>query len=66
MQVTFYTIHCKACDVLQNRLIEKGVEFETVIDREEMNTLGFTMMPMLIVDGVIMDFMKANNWLKSL
>lgn len=67
MNVTMYTTHCAKCKLLTiklERLIKEGfdMEIDEVTDVELMKEKGFTTVPMLEVNGEIMDFSKANKW----
>jgi hypothetical protein len=46
-------------------LDEKGIQYEDVTDVELMKSKGFESAPKLEVDGVIMDFKTAINWVKE-
>ena len=67
LNVTMYTTHCAKCKLLTiklERLIKEGfdMKIDEVTDVELMKEKGFTTVPMLEVNGEIMDFSKANKW----
>lgn len=66
MKVTLYTTHCPRCSVLEKKLKAKNVGFSEVSNVEIMKSKGFTNVPMLDVDGIVMDFISANEWVNSL
>lgn len=66
MKVTLYTTHCPRCCVLEKKLKAKSVEYSEVSDVEVMKNKGFTNVPMLDVDGIVMDFISTNEWINSL
>ena len=47
------------------KLDKSGIEYETVNDIEVMKAKGFQEAPKLEVDGVVMGFRDAINWLKG-
>ena len=64
--VIFYTTHCTKCRILEQKLNAKNIEYSEFTDVDKMIEMGFSMMPMLEVDGVIMDFATANKWINEL
>ena len=65
MTVTMYSTHCPKCRVLETKLKSKNIPFDVVDDVKEMTNLGIKSLPMLMVDGKLMDFSDANNWIKE-
>ena len=65
MQVVLYTTHCPKCEVLKKKLENAGIEYSIVEDENEMREKGFLSAPMLEVDGEVMDFTLANNWVNG-
>jgi len=51
--------------VLKKKLSSSGIEYTLVTDINEMKEKGFMSAPMLEVDGEIMDFKKAVEWVKG-
>lgn len=66
IKVTFYSNDCPRCKILQQKLDEKGVMYEKVSDVEIMKQKGFMSVPMLEVDGKIMTYLEAINWIKEM
>ncbi len=66
MNVTLYTTHCPKCKVLETKLGQKNIEFSVIDEEQVMIDKGFMSAPMLEVDGEIMDFSGAINWLKKI
>lgn len=64
-RVILYEHGCPNCKRLKARLDEKGIQYEDVTDIELMKSKGFTSAPKLEVDGVVMDFKAAINWVKE-
>ena len=64
-KVILYEHGCPRCKVLKTKLDQKGINYETVNDIEVMKAKGFTEAPKLEVDGVVMGFKDATDWLKE-
>lgn len=64
--VIFYTIHCPACNVLKKKLDAKGIQYEEVTDRDLMIAKGFSSMPMLEIDGQVLNYADARKWVDAL
>lgn len=61
--VVLYSTGCPKCKVLEQKLRDKGIEFEIEPDIEVMENKGFTMVPMLEVDhDIIYSYDKALQW----
>lgn len=65
MDVTLYTTHCPKCGILEKKLASKSIKYEEVTDTQVMLNKGFVNVPILEVDGIIMDFTKANTWINE-
>ena len=64
-KVILYEHGCPRCKVLKTKLDQKGVTYETVNDIEIMKARGFSEAPKLEVNGEIMDFKQAVDWIKE-
>lgn len=62
----FKTEICPKCKILQTKLDEKGLEYETSDDMQELIDLGFKTVPVLEVDGEYMEFNKAVQYVNNL
>ena len=63
MCVTIYTLPtCGKCNVLKAKMNAKGIEFNEVQDTEQMSNMGISEVPVLDVDGKMMDFSEARKW----
>lgn len=64
-----YTTHCPKCNVMERKLKEANIEFEEIDDNakvlEVATSLGFTMAPLLEVDGRVMDFKDGIEWIRK-
>lgn len=65
MNVILYTTNCPKCKVLEAKLQQKNITFQTVEDEQVMINKGFLSAPMLEVDDQIYDFSGAINWIKG-
>lgn len=65
MSVILYSTHCPKCEVLEKKLHIKNIEYTECADTELMIQKGFTHVPMLEVDGIVMDFSVANKWINE-
>ncbi len=63
--VILYEHGCPRCKVLKSKLDQKGIAYVTVNDVQVMQSLGFEEAPKLEVDGVIMSFKEAVEWVKE-
>lgn len=63
MDVTLYTTHCPKCNVLSQKLLKKNVKFSEIQDTDIMLEKGFKTVPVLVVDGIVMEFLEANSWI---
>ena len=64
-QIILYEHGCPRCKVLKMKLDQKGVSYETINDIDIMKSKGFSEAPKLEVDGVIMGFKEAVEWIKE-
>lgn len=62
MKVVLYSTKCPKCLIVEKKLKDKGIEFEEVTNINAMLEKGFMVAPMLEVDGEVMDYTKAINW----
>ena len=65
-QVVMYTTNCPKCRVLESKLKDRNIVFSKVTDVEEMRKLGYLSVPKLSVDGKVMDFTEAIQWVNNI
>lgn len=63
--VILWSTHCPRCKVLELKLKQKNINYEENNSVEEMTAKGFKEAPKLEVDGVVMDFKQAVDWIKE-
>lgn len=63
--IILYSTNCPKCKILEQKLKSKNIRYSEFTDVDKMIEMGFSVMPMLEVDGVIMDFTTANKWVNE-
>lgn len=63
--IILYEHGCPRCKVLKMKLDQKGIKYETVSDIEVMKAMGFQEAPKLDVNGIVMGFKEAVDWIKE-
>lgn len=63
--ILYKTPTCPKCKVLKKKLEDKGVEFTENEDIDEMLSMGIMNAPTLSVNGELLDFMSALDWVKN-
>ena len=62
MKPVLYTTHCPKCTVLSKKLEKANIEYDICEDTATMQSRGFTSLPVLEVNGEILDFSAAIKW----
>ena len=65
MNVVLYSTGCPKCKVLEVKLNMKEIEYNVITDVSVMESKGFMSVPMLEINGEVMDFKKANDWINA-
>jgi len=63
--IVLYTIGCPNCKTLERRLNAKKIEYDIISDVDIMNEKGIKSAPMLEVNGEILNFGKALQWVNK-
>ena len=66
MEIILYTNHCPRCNVLKKKLEQKNIEYSEVTSVDDMLSLGIKAVPILSINGELMDFTKAIQWINQL
>lgn len=66
MGTILYSTNCPRCNILKTKLNKKEIPFSEENDIDVMIEKGFTEVPMLEVDGEIMNFSQANTWINNM
>ena len=64
-KIVLYTTHCPKCRVLEKKLSDKNVKFEICQDVQVMKSLQVSSVPMLSVNGELMDFYNAVKFVNN-
>ncbi len=65
MKIILYSTGCPKCEVLKKKLKAKNIEYVENNNVEDMESLGIDQVPVLSVDGNLMSFAEANNWINN-
>ena len=67
MSIVLYTIDCPNCLILEKKLKAKNIEFLKVSDKETIIAKGFgdSSFPILEVDGEMMNYKTAIQWINN-
>lgn len=63
--VILYSTGCPRCNVLVQKLDSKNIEYTVVNDIDIMTEKGIETVPVLEVDGQLMQFKKATDWVNG-
>lgn len=66
MKVVLYTTHCPQCEVLEKKLKQKNIIFEEINDITVIRKTGYLTVPLLEVNGNVMNFKAAIDWVNSI
>lgn len=62
--ITLYTTGCPLCRVLESKLAQKNISYETCTDVDQMMALGITHVPVLSVDGALLQMQDAMKYIE--
>jgi len=65
LNVTMYSTGCSRCKTLGMMLDKKHISYSVNSDVDEMVNLGLASVPALDVDGELMTYEKAMQWVAS-
>lgn len=67
MNIVLYTIDCPNCLILEKKLEARKVKFLRVSDEETIRAKGFgdSSFPILDVNGVVMNYKTAIQWVNN-
>ena len=65
MEIRLYTTHCPKCNVLENKLKSKNIDYIEITDTNIMIEKGYMSVPVLEVDDKVMNFTDANTWINN-
>ena len=64
-KIIFYSTHCPRCLIIEKKLKAKGIQYEENNDVQVMQDKGLEMAPALEIDGKIMNFKEAVDWING-
>lgn len=64
--ITLYSTGCPKCVILEKKMNQKHISYDTVSDVDLMVEKGFMSLPMLDVDGHVYDFKEALTIIDSM
>lgn len=65
MSIVLYTTHCPRCSVLEKKLKLKNITYEECSEIAVMKKKGVLQVPMIEVEGNLMDFSTSNKWINE-
>lgn len=65
LDITFYSTHCPKCNVLEKKMKAKNLSYAEVNDIDVMKEKGINTVPVLEINGEMMDFATANKWINA-
>lgn len=63
--IKLYSTHCPKCEILETKLKQKNIQYEECTSIDEMLSKGIETVPVLEVDGQLLDFGKAVRWVNE-
>ena len=63
--VILYSTNCPKCQVLKKKLDSKSIQYTVETSVDTMLYLGITQVPVLSVDGGLLSFTQANEWINA-
>ena len=65
MEIIFYYTNCPKCKMLEKKLTEKNIKFTKNNNVVEMAELGIDQVPVLSINGSLLNFVEANKWINE-
>ena len=62
-EIIFYTTHCPLCKGLEKALSLRHIPHTVCTDVSKMKELGISRVPVLAVDGELMPYKQALQWI---
>lgn len=63
--IVLYSIGCPKCKVLEDKLNRNKIDYQIITNKDEMIRIGITEVPVLNVNGELLGFSEANNWINK-
>ena len=65
MDIILYSTGCPRCSMIERKLEIKGIKYVKNTNVDEMLALGIDAVPVLSVNGELMDYKQIVDWLVS-
>ena len=65
MSVILYSTGCPKCNILKKKLHDKHIQYEEFTNEEQMLNMGLKRVPVLSVDGKLLEFSDAVIWVNN-
>lgn len=65
MEVILYSNGCPRCRVLKQKLDAKSITYAEENSVDKMLAMGISQVPVLCVDGELLSFGQANEWINK-
>lgn len=65
MEIILYSTNCPKCKILEKKLTEKNIKFTKNNNVIEMTELGIDQVPVLSIDGKLLNFVESNKWINE-
>ncbi len=70
MNVVMYGTHCSQCNVMEAKLKKANIPYTYIDDEKTVvefgKSNGINMMPIVVVDGKVMNYSEALKWVKEI
>lgn len=63
--VALYGTGCPKCKILKTKLNKKNIKYQEFTDVNKMLDMGIKSVPYLEVNGKLMNFTEANDWVNK-
>lgn len=63
-EIILYTTHCPKCEVLKKKMDIKNIDYSVITNTDIILTKGSSV-PMLEIDGKVLNFVEANTWISK-
>jgi len=65
VNIILFSTGCPKCNIIKKKLADKQITYVENNSIDEMLSLGIEQVPVLSVDGELLDFGKANQWVNE-
>ena len=63
--IVLHTTHCPKCKILEKKLNSKEIKYEENSNTDLMVKMGIDILPVLEIDGKLLDFIEAVKWVNE-